>query len=247
MHLFKKTLLLFLLSSLLFSACNKDEDDALTKLEFSFSHTIDGAALVFDTIKFTNAAANTYSITTLKYFISDITLHKPSGEKVWINEEHYVDARDNSTLSFSPDMEIENGSFSHITFTFGLDSIKNVTGRFPNAPESNMEWPEVMGGGYHYMKMEGKFDSSGVVKNYNTHTGPTMGNQNYVLVTLPSSSFTASGATVKANITMNINEWYEDPNLYDFNVVGSAIMGKQNVQQMLKENGADAFSVSFSE
>ena len=29
-----------------------------------------------------------------------------------------------------------------------------------------MEWPPALGEGYHYMKLEGKFDSTDLVKNY---------------------------------------------------------------------------------
>jgi hypothetical protein len=52
-----------------------------------------------------------------------------------------------------------------------------------------MEWPIMMGGGYHYMKLEGKFDSAAIVKNYQTHTGPTNGNQNYISLDLPITKY----------------------------------------------------------
>jgi|ETNmetMinimDraft_26_1059896.scaffolds.fasta_scaffold09773_1 hypothetical protein len=213
-------------------------------LSFTFSHTIGSSSVEYDTIKYTDAAGNDYSVETLKYFVSDITLHKSSGGTILIDDEHYVDARDNATLIFSPSKEIPNGTYSYITFIFGLDTNKNTTGVYPNTPESNMEWPVPMGGGYHYMKLEGRHDSSGTTKNYQAHMGPTMGNDYHVSVTLPSSSFTANGNNLNANVTMDINKWFETPNTLDLNNV-SGIMGDMSMQMKLQQNGADVFTVSF--
>ena len=40
---------------------------------------------------------------------------------------------------------------------------------------------------------------------------------------------------------MIVDNWFRNPNLYDFNEYGSAIMQNQAAQQTLKENGADVF------
>ena len=247
MNFFPKLISVSLLISFFLFSCKKDPVDPgseFVQLEFAISNQVDGAELIFDDIKYTNEAGNTYSVVTLKYFISDITLHNTDGSFILIDDEHYVDATDPSTLVYSPEDSIPNGEYSHISFTFGLNDTKNVDGYFTNAPEINMQWPPAMGQGFHYLKLEGKFDSVGVVKNYNTHTGPSMNNPFFIDVTLPASSFTADGKDMSIDLMMNINKWYSNPNMYDFNTFGQAIMGNQTAQKQLQENGADVFSVT---
>lgn len=62
-------------------------------------------------------------------------------------------------------------------------SVKKVIDR--EAEDYFRSRPVPMGGGYHYMKLEGRHDSSGTTKNYQAHMGPTMGNDYHVSVTLP--------------------------------------------------------------
>ena len=162
---------------------------------------------------------------------------------IFIDEEHYVDAFDALTHTYTTASTLEQGaSFDSVRFTFGFDTIKNQNGLFVNAPESNMAWPPAMGKGFHYMKLEGKFDSSGTIKNYNTHTGESMGNPYYVLVTLPSSNFTVGATGVEVHINMDINKWYDNP-VYDYNTYGMMIMGNQTAQQQIMQNGENVFSI----
>jgi hypothetical protein len=226
------------------SSCKKKDDAAAAQYQvsFYFAHKVGSESLQFDTIRYINAFGNHYSIATLKYFISNITLHKSGGGTLIYDEEHYVDATDSSTFIFIPADKIPPGNYSGISFIYGLDTIKNVTGRFLNPPESEMEWPVPMGGGYHYMKLEGKHDSSGVIKNYQAHTGQLMGIPYFINVTLPASSFTITGQGAEVRIVMDINEWWMNPNILDLNDI-TGIMGNGFFQQQLKENGADVFSV----
>ena len=248
----KRLLLIVFLAGMAFISCTRKDDDvnpkpASANVQFDFLHYVGSGEVDFNTIKYTNAFGNIYSVETLKYFISYIVLHRADGSKLLIDEEHYVDALDESTHSFIPGVKVPVGEYSAISFVFGLNAEKNVTGIFPNPPENNMEWPIPMGGGYHYMKLEGKIDSAGVTKNYQCHTGPTMGNQNFITVDLPNSGFemTSSGTTIR--IKMNINNWWVSPNTLDLNTV-TMIMGNQAMQVKLHDNGKeDVFSVQSIE
>jgi len=240
--------LLLLVILVLTQSCKKTSDvkDPIN-VGFVFEHTVDTAPLVFDSIAFTNAAGNNYSVVTLKYFISDIVFHRIDGVDVKIDDEHYIDAKNSTTLSYKPYTEVPYGTYTAISFVFGLDTVKNISGRFPNLPESNMAWPASMGGGYHYMKMEGKYDSSGVIKNYNVHTGATMGMPHHINITLSDQSFVSEGNDLTISLNMDINKWFDTPTIYDFNIFGAAIMGNMTAQMALKQNGANVFSVNSIE
>lgn len=240
-----KILLFAVLTAILISACKKDTViyPSSIKLQIGFTHSVDGTILELDTIKYSNEAGNLYSVVNLRYFISNLVLHK-AGEKIVLEDIHYIDLRDTNTLTLSPNVNILNGACDSITFTFGLDTSFNMTGYFVNPPEANMAWPPPMGGGYHYMQLEGKYDSAGVTtKNYNVHTGATMGVPYDFPVHLSSSSFMANGKNITATIEMNINKWFSDPNTYDFMTYGDAIMGNSSAQQVLQQNGHDVFRV----
>ncbi len=236
---------------LLVSGCKKEETTAASAstvpssihLNFVFSHNIDGAAVIPDTIKYLNKAGNKYSVNDLKYFICDIVLHK-GADSVFINEAHYIDISIGSTYTYTPTQLIANGSYDYISFIFGLDASKNVNNYFVNAPESNMMWPVPMGGGYHYMQLDGKFDSATLVKNYAVHMGALNGVQRYIPIRLLQSSFTAKGTDLTVNLAMNINEWFENPNTYNFNTYLDTSMSSVAAQQILQQNGADVFTVN---
>ena len=209
---------------------------------FNFKHEINGGPFLFDTILYGHPAGQPYSVETLKYFVSNIVLYKASGDSVYIDVEHYVDAEIPSTTILKFNQSIENTTYTGVAFIFGLDEVKNITGAFVNPPESLMEWPVPMGGGYHYMKMEGKYDSLGVIKNYNTHTGMSMGIPYHFQVYLP-QSFTVTKNQVSIDLKMELNNWYQNPTLYDFDVYGDAIMGNAAAQQAIHDNGTDVFSL----
>jgi len=68
--------------------------------------------------------------------------------------------------------------------------------------------------------------------------------QNWFEVTLPGSSFSMSSGELKnVTIRMNVEKWWESPNVYDHDVVGSKIMQNQEAMRMGVENGQHVFSI----
>ena len=122
-----------------------------------------------------------------------------------------------------------------------------------------MAWPVILGGGYHYLMMNGKWkDTNGMINPFNFHLGIGQlceGNdynvdsiyayvQNFFRVSLPGSDFImADRDTLTFQLTMNIEEWFEDPHICNHNFRGGAMMQKQPAMQMAKENGWDVFSI----
>jgi hypothetical protein len=249
MKLIRNIFAVFIIVTVVSVSCKKEEvtpavtTPAFFYLKFNFSHNIDGAAMVLDTVKYVNKAGNVYSVINFKYFICNMVLHK-GNDSIIIDGAHYIDIANSTSCIYSPTQKIPNGSYDYISFIFGLDASKNKTDNFVNPPESNMAWPVPMGGGYHYMQLEGKFDSATVIKNYNAHTGALNHMPYYIPIRLSQSSFTANGTDVTVNLAMNINEWFENPNTYDFNIYGDSMMGNDTAQQVLQQNGMDVFSVS---
>lgn len=246
-------------------SCNNDDpdvDETAGHISFTFTHTVDGLALQKDIMKYVNAAGNPYEINQVMYFISDVTLHKSDGTKKLISDWkdiHYVDIDISETLKWDVYDDIPAGAYDSVSFVFGITGEKNKSFMFVNPPEVNMMWPDILGGGYHYMMINGSWkDNSNVIKSYAFHMG--IGQlyksnvievdsiyafvQNYFSVKLPNSAFTVeANKTRQIEIVMNIESWFETPNIYDHNYWGGAIMQNQAAMQMAKENGFDVFKV----
>jgi len=241
------------ISLLLIASCGNDEIKSVAP-QFVFQHNVNGSELQRGIMNHTNQAGNVYEVDELQYFISEITLTKTDGQLVKItsdNSIHYVDTDVPSSLKWNPKDMIPAGDYKSISFVFGINEAKNKTGLFVNPPERDMFWPDMMGGAYHYMKMNGKWKAVGdVITPFNLHLGigmnmdGTVFYQNYFTVALPLNFHTGSLGNV-FTVTMNIEKWFEAPNVWDWNAIGGQIMMNQAAMRKAAENGANAFQVSF--
>lgn len=235
-------------------------------LKVQISYTVNGKPLIADTLAFTNEAGNRYLVTEIQWFFSNIVLHDEEGNTYTLchrdanallstPNEHifYIDTDipGSQSLEVAP---LPSGHYISMSFTFGLDQDDNQTGLFVNPPESNMFWPEPLGGGYHYMKLNGKYlDSEGNLTPLNIHLGigqnatHTEFYQNHFTVEFPIDLQLEENKESCIFLDMNIDNWFRSPHVYNFNIYGSAIMQNQEAQAILKENGNDVFSVTTTD
>jgi len=167
-----------MLSILLISGCKKTDENAIFGgVSLDVKHELDGEKLNTDALIYTNLAGNRYMVTEIQWFISDIKLIKADGETVGIakNEAEnifYIDSDIEETWTIASNNPIPSGNYSGIRFTFGIEKESNKSHRFVNPPESFMFWPDYLGGGYHYMKLNGKWiNKSGANEPFNFHLG----------------------------------------------------------------------------
>ena len=262
------------LSAFFLAGCSDDDDDGggVTlpqdgTVAVHFDHQVDGADLVVDITQFlyNNSAGNNYSVSVFKYFVSDLTLHNVDGSTYGVNGYHFRNAELADTRTWTLD-GVPSGTYNAISFTFGLPADKNMDGApisdDPNT--SGMEWPGKWGGGWHYMILEGLYKESGTGTEYGyrTHTGRRMVNNTEGMppgpdsfpyhhvfrVTLPlASSFSIDGGDWEVRAIMNLNGWYEDPQM-DLETLfpqgTGGVMVNLSVQQQLQANGPACFSVT---
>ena len=242
-----------------FISCENPKE---TILKIKFTHSVSGINAVCGTgctnggeclpdhscctggklLPYTNLAGDEYNIQTLKYLISNIELEKQNGEKILLKDVHFVNIDDDATLKFSYSDPLENNTYTNISFTMGLDSLNNVNNNYVNEDfHSSMIWPVNMGGGYHYMKIEGDFDT--ITQGYATHTGPAMGMDHSFDITMPVNLIVDDElGNIKILINMEINNWYQNPHTLN---LASAIMMDMTKQMQLQANGQEnVFSVS---
>jgi hypothetical protein len=235
---------LTVLSLIFLLSCNKDSESGTVSI--SFDHKVGAEVLELENKAYQSAAGHPFYVYRLKYYISEIALHKMDGTSIQFETIHYRDITDQNTRTLNIG-EIPEGNYNRLTFIFGLDEKVNIDGGLPNTQTNvNMEWPIPGDQGYHYMKFEGKYDVNGTgeLKNFNLHTGATSGNQNYVEVSLPITTMNVDGNDLSIMMEMDLMEWLQNPNTYDFDEFGPMIMMNQNAQLKLKENGQTVFSIA---
>jgi len=250
---------IFFISAIVFLLAGCGNKKEAGGLGLEFTHVVDGKDLILNQLIYTNAAGNIYQVNEVKYFISNLYLVKTNNEWVKITRDdgiHYVDLAFPNTLTWYLS-NLETGDYKGISFIFGLNEADNQSNRFVNSPEKDFFWSSVLGGGYHYLQINGKWkDGDGNLKNMNFHAG--IGQlyknkvtaidsiyafiHNYFRVDLPIDFEIENSKTTKLNLVMNIDKWFSTPIVYDHNYFGSGIMQNQEAQEVIRQNGKNVFT-----
>jgi hypothetical protein len=256
-------------------SCSNDPTSVNTNsgnADVFFSLDVDGAPLQLNSMIYTTPAGTKYSIKEFRFIISDLTLYTDTGKAVLLKNVWYFDIGDASTQIIHAH-SLPHANYNKMTFTFGLTTAKNVRNEYPSVP-ALMVWPTGLGPdlGYHYMQLEGNYETDAVTHataGYTTHTGPRQldgTNPDYPGVTdavaydfsFPvSASFTPAhiheGGLGELDITFNLNDWYLDhlpadglDTQYDFTALSNQmIMGNLDAQGKLQTNGPGCFGASL--
>ena len=244
--------------ALLSVACTKRNENA--EIDLNIEYEINGKPLMTDSLCYKNEAGNHFLLTEIQWFLSNIELKNETGgwtmlhqrslsDTLDISRVFYIDTNipESQTLHAEP---LPIGHYTAIRFTFGLDETDNRTGLFNDPPESEMFWPDVLGGGYHYMKLNGKYiNDEGRLAPLAIHLGIGQNEdctefyQNFFIVELPIDFEVTANAKNQLDLTMVIDNWFRNPHTIDFNEFGSHIMQNQTAQRLLNGNGKDVFRI----
>ncbi|TAE47613.1 MAG: hypothetical protein EAZ89_17390 [Bacteroidetes bacterium] len=153
---FSRILLIPALAATLFiSACKEDLPGTGT-LSVELEHLFDTKALELNTATpYVSGSAEEITFTTFKYYISNVRLQKADGTE-WAEPESYrlIDLANAASTLMTFD-SVPEGEYTGITFTIGVDSLRNVSGAQTGAlsPSNEMFWS--WNSGYIFLKAEG--------------------------------------------------------------------------------------------
>ena len=228
--------------------CNDGVGAPEATVTIAFEHLANDVPIVLGSeTSYINAAGNEFGATRLSYFVSALALTLADGTEVTVPGAHYVDHETDETRTYVLPVMVPTGELAQISFVMGLGPDLNVTGAFTSPPESLMEWPEMMGGGYHSMKFEGRYvDDADEPFNFMIHAGGLNGTDYPFEVVLDATGREVTdGATF--TLEMNLEEWFANPNTWDlndyFNETRRGIMDDADAQASLMANGATVFSL----
>ncbi|MBI2258587.1 MAG: hypothetical protein HYU67_06765 [Flavobacteriia bacterium] len=219
-------------------SCSKSEQKLVAKVKINFTHQLGSDYINFDPHTYTNEAGNMFTLTDLHYYISNITLFSNEfSDSIVDSQIHYLDLKKSETLFFELN-DIPLGKYTSLHFDLGIDSARNVFAYLDNTIENqNMIWPEPMGGGYHFMKLEGRYLLNGSYYGYAFHLGKSKMRIHYELPLNKEIKNTSD----KIEIVHDILEWFKNPLTYDLTIHEAYSMNNDSVMNVLKKNGQDVF------
>lgn len=260
-----KKLIGIIILILILLSCSRTEGPHITTyngVTIRFRHLVNNSELKKDTLKYVNAAGQQYMVNDLQYFISSVKFHKCNGNWYEIKSDdglHYTDIDIPSTCDWEIKDILPEGCYDSLSFIFGLDENDNISNRFPDPPMRDMFWPEVLGGGYHYMKMNLKWKNDtmseqrpfmmhlGIGQIYSqpgSNPGDIIGFiQNYFPVVMPFNLIIDHSVATEFTIKMNIGKWFSGDNVFDLSQYPMGIMQNQEGMFRAIQNGRNAFSL----
>ncbi|MFC5282079.1 MbnP family protein [Pedobacter alpinus] len=141
----------------------KKEDTAIVgtgTLDFDFENVVNNAPLVLGNQSYTNAQNESFTVSTFKYYVSNIELTHTNGTIYKAPENYFLIDQSQSETFAQQLTNIPAGDYHKISFTIGVDSARNFAGAQTGvlAPEKGMFW--TWNSGYIFLKMEGTADAS---------------------------------------------------------------------------------------
>lgn len=250
----KQALLLFAIAVIAVApGCRKkpvdppDPEPSTGTLRLAFRNVAGSQNVVPGPAMYTTASGDSFSISTLKYFISNIELLDASGNAM--KPEPTYNLIDEAGSHVATGEGFTNGTYTKVRFLIGVDSTRNVSGaqtgdldQFSTAQGMFWDWNT----GYIMAKLEGKSPQSASPGNSLTfHMGGFKGRDNVlrtVTLTLPSPAVIRGGKVTELHITNDVREWFSNPNTIQFSRTSFAMEGE--AAAMIADNYMDAFTVT---
>ncbi len=175
-----------LLVVIVFGSCHKPPTTTTVQkphnMTISFINTVRGKPIVLGSEQYTNTYISDrqvykeqYTITRLKYYISNLTF-TTSNNKVVAEKDSYhlikAAEEDEVQTSNSFSFALKAGTYKSVSFLIGVDSIKNISGAQKDAldPLNGMFW--TWNTGYIMFKVEGTSPQSNILDNkFEYHIG----------------------------------------------------------------------------
>lgn len=232
-------------------SCKDDDTTPTGTVTMDFSNKIGTDAIILNTGTYTNHSNEVYTISELKYIISNIVLVKANGEEFTypvadsyflVNEE--VEGSKKITLN-----DIDAGDYTKIKIGFGVDQSKyplnEVANFIPTAEESGMLWS--WSAGYKFLKYEGSYTpQGGETADYILHIGShgtALDNYKVITLDLPTELTVGVDTSSKILIEADIAKIFDSSNTHSLEVK-SDVQVDNEIAPKIAENVSTMFNAT---
>ena len=207
---------------LLLVSCKKDTvtapSEEMTEMSVEFDNIMGGQNLFLNAVNYTNAAGESFNVSLLQYYISNIKLRKTDGTIYTVPQDSsYFLIKESEPDTRFARFKVPVGNYDQVSFLLGVDSTRSTmdiskrTGVLDPAGgmDDGMYWG--WNSGYIFLKLEGispvaPTDPSGQ-KKYRYHIGgfgsysaPTINNIKTITTDLTRSGIAQARTGRRANI-----------------------------------------------
>lgn len=232
-------------------------------IQLRFVHRAGATPLAAGVLEHENQAGNPYSVDKLEYLLTDVTLVETTAKAAlpFCTPVH-VDAFDAGTHDVTLG-QVPPGTYDQLRIRWGVEASNNESGNL-SSEFDGMLWPAMNGGGYHCMRFEGDYTTTGSQVPGDASFALHMGKldrfdqvtDGAVLLTLDDLQFTAeSGGVYRIEIVVDVDAFMDDP-LYDLEAPGDVDNGNGGffplafptmpshlAQGLMRDNMGNVFSV----
>jgi hypothetical protein len=233
-----------------------DETVVTGKVTLNFTNVSDNdviqvskdTAYTASTPKYITANNDTFSVITLKYYISNIRLKRSNGTWYTQPESYYlIDANDSLNYGKIVMNNVPIDDYIEMEFMLGVDSMRNCSGAQSGALDVSHDMFWSWNQGYIFFKLEGYSSSQSVsnTKNVIYHVGgfkTPYKNMRTISMSLPIVMQVHSDHSPTIFMKTNIQECFRNPNLIDIATYGN-ISSAQTIK-IFVINYVDMFSIS---
>ncbi|RTQ46058.1 hypothetical protein EJV47_23175 [Hymenobacter gummosus] len=224
---------------LLLSGCeskNEQPKPATGKVEIQVENVAGSSTLALNT-PYTTAAGETFRVTELRYYLSNVQLQRADGS-TWAAPDSYYLIDQAQTASQHLELkEVPEGDYTKLLLTIGVDSARNVAGAQTGAldPVHGMFWD--WNSGYIFLRLNGTspqapgngglfYDVAGFRHPYNTIRRVALGLPGGSAATLHVRAEAVPDVHIKANVL----KMFDGPNAIRFGQLSSVAGGSGAVK-----------------
>jgi hypothetical protein len=250
---FSKLLYLALISiTVFFTACKKDDDSPKTyetgDVSVEFENVVGNVHVdVFGTTNYTNQMGEQFTVTKLKYYITNVELLKEDGSYYKVPESYYLIDESNDSTHNAILSDIPGGVYTGIRYMVGVDSTRNVSGAQEGALDISNDMFWSWNSGYIFFKMEGTSTASSS-GDLTFHIGGYKSSLNQAAMRTVTLSFGSSTLTVdgtreaEVHIVADLLDMFKTPTDISFASLNFVMMPGTNAMK-LADNYVDMFTL----
>lgn len=244
---------LFLLCLLM--ACTKSEEETITEFELQFTQSWSGTPISSDAlnnVQFQNEAGEKLTIERLRYLLSNIHLQLSNGIKIPLKAFHLVNIQKEESLKKTLTTFVAPKDIEAVSMLFGFENETNQDGIYPDLNAVSWNVPRMLGGGYHFMQLDGKFENKmGALTPYNFHAIRAVDKTDPENLIFEDSFFEieqpieATASRIRMSIDMDVSQWFVNPHLWFLESDATSLMPNFEAQKRIAANGKSVFSIQI--